>query len=109
MYKKVFVLEASSGSYDDYRSWVVGIYTTKELAEKAKEKHDKENVIAESDLIMSQKEWSNLRYGYGDDGRTLVDKGRYTAEQFRIMGDQMDKLWEDNHPAYITEYELITE
>ena len=109
MCKKVYVLEVSSGSYDDYRSWVEGVYATKELAEKAKEKYDKENLITESDLIMSQKEWSNLNYGYGDDGCTLVDKGGYTAEQFKIMNNQMDKLWEDNHPADITEYELIAD
>ena len=33
---KVYLLECSSGSFCDYEEWIEGIYTSKELAEKAK-------------------------------------------------------------------------
>lgn len=35
---KVYLLRMSSGSYDDYRSWIDSVYKTRELAEEAKQR-----------------------------------------------------------------------
>lgn len=36
--EKVYIVEASSGSYDDYAWWIHGIYLTSEEAEQSKNK-----------------------------------------------------------------------
>ncbi|MFT3994773.1 MAG: hypothetical protein QM660_10725 [Dysgonomonas sp.] len=103
---KVYALFVSRGSYDDYSSWTESIFLNKEDAEEARVAFDKEHIPNEADMPMTQEEWSNLDYGYGEGGNTIEEKGGYTVADFEKMNAIMDLIWEHYNPSKIHEFEL---
>lgn len=81
-------------------------FLNKEDAEAARILFDKEHIIDKSKLPMSEDEWSSLGYGYGEDGRTLENKGGYSIEDFKEMERMMSLNWTEWNPSAVGEFEL---
>lgn len=106
---KVYLLECSSGSYEDYCSWVSNVYATKELAQEAKNR------------IMESKSIDNLNI----DAKTvdaisdLLEDMCYPENETEVILeyfpdvdiDAYNKYWElvynEDHEPEIIEMEVI--
>lgn len=107
---KVYALIASRGSYDDYRSWNESIHLTLQGAEKAKKIFDDKHLLI-GEYPMTEDEWRQLDYGLdklkADKGiESFVDCGGFTAQQFKLMDDMMNRKWNEYYPCEIEEFKL---
>lgn len=108
---KVYIVIASKGSYDDYSEFIVSVHKSECGAKDAAGKFDKKHLITDDLLPMTEKEWRELNYGLdelkAENGiESFVDRGGFTAEQFKIMGQMIDIRWEDYHPCRIEEFNI---
>lgn len=108
---KVYIVIASKGSYDDYREFIVSVHKSEDGAKDAAENFDKLHLITDDQLPMTEKEWIELNYGLDESKaaqgiESFVDRGGFTAEQFKIMGELIDIRWEDYHPCRIEEFDI---
>lgn len=104
----VYLLEASSGSYDDYRSWTEAVYLTEKDAQQAKDEYDASNLATEADFPMPHDVWCDLDYGLGDGDleNTFIDKGGYKAEDFEKMERIQNLIYQENNPCKVLKFKI---
>ncbi|MBF0651304.1 hypothetical protein IR083_21020 [Dysgonomonas sp. GY75] len=105
---KVYALMASKGEWDDYTRWTESIHISLEGAKKAKKIFDDSHLF-NCQFPMPEEKWEELRYGYNEESEDLefVDRGGYTAEQFKLMHEMKEKEWEAYHPCEIQEFKIL--
>lgn len=108
---KVYIVIASKGSYDDYSEFIVSVHKSEDGAKDAAENFDKLHLITDDQLPMTEKEWRELNYGLDESKgeneiELFVDRGGFTADQFKIMSEMMDIKWEDYHPCRINGFDV---
>ena len=112
---KVYLLYCSCGYYEDYRKWVQGVYTTRELAENKKNKiisiHNQENEV------LTREQYDEIE-GFIDDydGELINDDEAIVAKFFPDVNYADYQSFhrsilssEDYHDPEIEEIELINE
>ena len=106
---RVYIVISYGGEYEDSWEHILCTYTDYLKALSAAKKVCDEHVIDESKLPMSFDEYSECGYGYpdcdkvyadmDDDERkyydTLIDRDGHTVEEFKIMADAQNKLYDD--------------
>lgn len=92
---KVYVVECSSGTWDDYHSWISGIFTNLNEASKIRDEHLEK---AES-LKYEYKEKHDLWLH----GRSIVPEGE-RDELFEWI--EANENYGDNFNCWVTEYPL---
>lgn len=108
---KVYIVIASKGSYDDYSEFIVSVHKSEDGSKDEAEKFDKQHLITDDLLPMTKQEWIELNYGLDESKaaqgfESFVDRGGFTADQFKIMSEMMDIRWEDYHPCRIEEFDI---
>lgn len=116
--KKVYLVTAFGGLYDDKWTSTIGIFSTKERAIEEAKKTVMEHTVIENNLPMTFDEWAKCNYGwpdtwdneeadeYGDYDGDVVDRDGHTKEEFKMMEHAQDIQYEHFGYCDIVEYTL---
>jgi hypothetical protein len=82
----IYIVTASSGQYDDYRSWNIKGFLSEDLAQKWIDTQPKISHLALQELEDLRSEYLNELYdldteGWGDSGWEVFDDRRYELEK----------------------------
>ena len=101
---KLFLLEGSRGEYDDYVSWVEGVFSTMELLEEYKQKYLENNEKIKYSLcpideeIYNQPQWyhivSDEDWELVNEWETKVNRAK-SIHEFNIIEYELDQEFKE--------------
>jgi len=100
--KKVYVLIGSSGIWDDYSTWVIGVYSSEEIAKQEKEKYDR-SIIYDKDKYSKEEE---IKYEEMEDEILERSLSEEYPQELQDYVDWKMRGYEHLHKAKIEEFEL---